>query len=264
MPNHCAMAHFKVAAALAVLAVALLGPAATPARAVGPTIQPGVEIDASGTGCTLAWLFQRADETPAGDVEMTVFAATAAHCVHVVREPVTLDDGTGIRIGEVAFVGERNSVDGRDYAFIKIDRERHAQLDPAMAGHPQIPTGLSTSPAKGDVMQFSGWGAGFELRPETRERRQGVLNYLSEVEHRITGVVGPGDSGGPVADVTDGNTAFGIVNTVGAGASPDALHVVIVGEGGANLDYALADAAKLGFTPGELCVAGQPCGEGVS
>jgi hypothetical protein len=52
-----------------------------------------------------------------------------------------------------------------------------------------------------------------------------------------------GDSGGPVADVTDGNKAFGIVNTVGAALTP----VPQAGEGGLSLDALLADGAAQGF-----------------
>ena len=75
-------------------------------------------------------------------------------------------------------------------------------------------------------MQFSGNGVGFHLTQPTREQRVGVLNATDGVEHDITGPVSPGDSGGPVADLTDGNTAFGIVDTVGVGVNPDALTVV--------------------------------------
>jgi hypothetical protein len=246
-----------VRAAVLTLALAMLGVGA-PARAAGPPIQPGVAIDTSGDFCTLAWLFQRAHETPAGDLEVSVFAATAAHCVHIVSEPVTLAaDGT--RIGEVAFIGA-NDIEGRDYAFVKIDPARYDQVNPAMTGHPQIPTGVSTSPQKGDLVQFSGWGLGFDSTAETRERRQGVLSYLDAEEHRAIGPVNFGDSGGPVADVTEGNTAFGIVSALSVGGDPSALTVVFAGEGGPNLSFMLADAAARGFVPGELCVAGQPCG----
>ena len=76
----------------------------------------------------------------------------------------------------------------------------------------------------------------------------GVLNATDGVEHDVLGAVTPGDSGRPVGNVTDGNTAFGIVNTVGVGANTDALTVVTAGEGGANLDFVLQDAASRGFS----------------
>jgi hypothetical protein len=51
-----------------------------------------------------------------------------------------------------------------------------------------------------------------------------------------------------VASVSDGNTAFGIVDTVGAGVNSGALTVVTAGEGGANLDFVLQDAAARGLS----------------
>ena len=241
-------------AALAALVLAL---PATPAQAAG-TIQPGAGIVTGGAGCTLAWLFERSDTNPDGTAATSVFGSTAAHCVERVGQEVTLAED-GSRIGQVAFLGNADE-DGRDYAFIAIDEAREADVNPAMAGHPTIPTGLSVAPAEGDVMQFSGHGVGFDQTAPTRERRQGILDWLGPKEHAILGVVLFGDSGGPVADVDEGGTAFGIVNTVGAGVYGDSMTIVHAGEGGANLDFVLADAASRGFSPGELCVAGQPCG----
>ena len=75
----------------------------------------------------------------------------------------------------------------------------------------------------------------------------GVLNATDGVHHDVLGVVTPGDSGGPVGNISDGNTAFGIVDTVGVGANTGALTVVDAGEGGANLDFVLQDAASHGL-----------------
>lgn len=243
--------------ALALVASLVAAPIA-PAHAEGPAIQPGAAIETDGSGCTLAWLFQRADQQPDGTTSVSVFGSTAAHCVDSVGQQVNLAE-TSTRLGEVAFLGNADE-EGRDYAFIAIDQAVYDQIDPAMAGHPTIPTGLSTAAAEGDVMQFSGHGTGFDLTAETRERRQGILDWDGEREHAILGVVTFGDSGGPVADVDEGGTAYGIVNTVGAGVRSDAMTIVTAGEGGANLDFVLADAAESGFSPGTLCVAGQPCG----
>ena len=90
----------------------------------------------------------------------------------------------------------------------------------------------------------------------TREARIGILNWTDGVEHLVLGPVISGDSGGPVANVTDGNTALGIVNTVGVGVNSDALTVVTPGEGGANLDFVLQDAAARGFTVALKTVSG--------
>jgi hypothetical protein len=233
------------AAAVAAAAVAL---AAAPASAAEPKIQPGESIVADGAYCTLNWIY---DGT--GAEAGQVFAGTAAHCVTGVGQEVSLAAGSLgdpiERIGEVAFVGNADE-HGRDYAFIRIDDEDLPQVDAALKGHPAIPTGVSTqaTASLGDVMQFSGNGVGFHLTQPTRESRVGILNWTDGSEHEATGPVTPGDSGGPIANVTDGNKAYGIVDTVGVGINADALHVVTAGEGGANLEFVLADAASRGFS----------------
>ena len=70
-----------------------------------------------------------------------------------------------------------------------------------------------------------------------------MLGYNDGSQHYSYGVVSPGDSGGPVADTTDGNKALGIVDTVGLALTP----LPQVGEGGVSLDGLLADAAAHGF-----------------
>jgi hypothetical protein len=129
--------------------------------------------------------------------------------------------------------------------LIRIDAEDVGFVNPAMKGHPNIPAGVSTvdTAAVGDVMQFSGHGVGFHATQPTQEERQGVLGYNDGEQHYIYGAVTFGDSGGPVADITDGNTAFGIANTVGAALTPQPQ----AGEGGLSLDALLADAAAQGF-----------------
>jgi hypothetical protein len=232
----------KRALAIGAIAAATI---AMPAAASAQQIQPGESITMDGSFCTLNWIYDGA-----GPLAGNVYAGTAAHCVSGVGQEVSLATGSLgepiERIGEVAFVGDADEP-GRDYAFIRVDAEDLSQVNPALKGHPNIPTGVSTGYARGDVMQFSGYGIVFHLAGATREQRIGVLNATDGVEHDILGAVTPGDSGGPVADVTDGNTAFGIVNTVGAGVNTGALTVVTAGEGGANLDFVLQDAANRGF-----------------
>jgi hypothetical protein len=222
-------------------AVAMVATMALPSSAMAQKIQPGESIVADGSYCTLNWIYDGGGST---------YAGTAAHCVAGVGQEVSLATGSLgdpiERIGEVAFVGNADEP-GRDYSFIRIDAEDLGKVDPALKGHPNIPTGVSTNAAQGDVIQFSGNGVGFHLTQPTREARVGVLNWTDGTEHLVLGAVTPGDSGGPVADVTDGNTAFGIVNTVGAAVNSDALTVGHVGEGGNNLEFVLADAAARGF-----------------
>jgi hypothetical protein len=118
-----------------------------------------------------------------------VYAGTAAHCVSGVGQEVSLATGSLgepiERIGQVAFVGDADAP-GRDYAFIRIDAEDVGQVNPSLKGHPNIPTGVSTGYARGDVMQFSGNGIVFHLAGATREQRIGVLNATDGVEHEIS------------------------------------------------------------------------------
>ena len=236
------MKHRKLAAVAAAFAGLA---AAAPAAAQEPAIQPGVSIEADGSYCTLAWIL----DGPGG-----TYAATAAHCVAGVGQAINVASGALMspieRIGTVAFRGDENTP-GRDYAFILIDSEDLAQVDPALKGWPEIPQGMSTAQtaSPGDLIQFSGHGVGFSLTQPTQEQRKGILNVAADAsgEHTVIGPVISGDSGGPVADITDGNKALGIVNTVGIGVNTEGLLPTHVGEGGVNLEHALADAAAQGF-----------------
>ena len=44
-------------------------------------------------------------------------------------------------------------------------------LNPALAGHPNIPTGVSRNYAKGNLMQFSGHGIAIDATAPTQQRR---------------------------------------------------------------------------------------------
>lgn len=240
----------RTLAAAVAIAISLL--AASSAAAQESKIQPGVSIESGGSYCTLAWILSG----PGG-----TFGSTAAHCVSGNGAVVNLATGAlgSIieRIGTVAFVGNADEA-GRDYAFIRIDDEDLGQVDPSLKGWPAIPRGLSTpaTASNGDIIQFSGHGLGFSLTQPTQEQRKGILNFIDEREHLVLGPVISGDSGGPVADVTDGNKALGIVNTVGVAVNSGALTVVHAGEGGANLSFAIADAAARGFGGLTLRTAG--------
>ncbi|MQA62922.1 MAG: hypothetical protein GEU86_15840 [Actinophytocola sp.] len=204
-------------------------------------IQPGVSISSGGGYCTLNWIYDGE-----GPLAGKVYGGTAAHCVTEVGERISLATGSlGENIqefGSVAYID-----DDLDYAFIEVDADAVGQVNPALKGHPAIPTGVSTTETSGtgDVMQFSGNGVGFHLLPLTQEQRVGILHSNDGTQHYVLGAVSPGDSGGPVADVTDGNKAFGLVNTVGAGVVNGLPYA---GEGGVSLEGMFADAAAAGFT----------------
>lgn len=233
---------------MTVLVVASALAAAAPASAQEVTVQPGAAIRSGGIACTMAWIF---DGRPGTPQQGAVFGATAAHCVpgvgaQVDVRPVEATGAGGGRIGHVVLRGD-DAVEGRDYAFFRIDDDDLPRVSPAMKGSPSFPSGLPRNPVPGDTMAFSGYGAGFELHAALREGRTGLLNRAGDAEHDVTGPILSGDSGGPVADVTDGGTAYGIVNTIGAGVNSTAQTVVVAGEGGANLRWVLADAASRGF-----------------
>ena len=244
----------KLRTIAATCAAAALLAGAAPASAQAQTIQPGISIEADGSYCTLAWVFYG----PGGQ-----YGSTAAHCVEGVGQVVNQAQGallgTTGRIGTVAFRGDENTP-GRDYAFIRFDDAVLPRVSGALKGWPAIPTGISTAATAkpGDIIQFSGHGVGFSYTQPTQEQRKGVLNVVADEngEHTVLGPVISGDSGGPVADVTDGNKALGIVNTVGVGVNTDGLIPVHAGEGGVNLEHALADAAAHGFSGLTLRTAG--------
>ncbi|MDX6287764.1 MAG: hypothetical protein QOG53_3249 [Frankiales bacterium] len=210
---------------------------ATPAAAA-PVIQPGSSLEFGSSFCTANWVYNGADGS--------TYLGSARHCTTGVGQQVDLATsslGTPIqRIGQVAYTSA-----ALDFLLIRVDPAVVPQVSAALAGHPNIPTGVSTTStaAIGDVVQYSGHGVGFHLTTPTQQQRVGILGFNDGTQHYSYGAVTPGDSGGPVADVTDGNKALGIVDTVGvavAGLLPQ------VGEGGVSLQALLADAGAHGFS----------------
>lgn len=224
------------AACLLAAAVTATAVAAPPAAAQEP-IQPGASIRSDGGQCTLNWVY---DGTGARAGE--VFVGTAAHCVEEVGDQITLQTGTFgsdlYVIGLVAFISSN-----LDYSLIRIDDANLELVDPSLKGHPEFPTGVSTTSTAnvGDLVQFSGQGVGFHLTQPTREERVGILHFNDGDHHSALGPVISGDSGGPVGNITDGNKALGLVTVICAGTQ-------CLGEGGVSLQGMLADAAAAGFT----------------
>lgn len=218
--------------------------------AAASMIQPGASIIAGSSNCTLNWVYDEVlTEDELQERDPRVLVGTAGHCVETVGQEVSLQEttfaGSELPFGEVAYID-----DDLDYAFIEVWPEHHDLVNPALKGHPAIPAGVSTqaTASQGDTMQFSGHGVGFHATEPTQEERIGVLNHNDGVQHHVTGPVTQGDSGGPVADLTDGGKAFGLVNTVGVGLSTDAMMIVLAGEGGLSLEGLLADADTEGWT----------------
>lgn len=223
------------------LGAAALLLAGTPrAFAQEPVIQPGSSITMGGAFCTLNWIY---DGT--GAQAGKVFAGTAGHCVSGKGQRVSLASGslgTAIEpIGRVAYKSKQ-----LDFALIKVKSAARDQVDAAMAGHPNIPTGVArpADTAVGDICQFSGHGVATDVTEPTQQDRVGVLVSNTRTQHYCDGVVSPGDSGGPVADVTAGKKALGIVNTVGVGVAGT---MPTAGEGGVSMPGLLSNAKQHGF-----------------
>jgi hypothetical protein len=228
----------RVTFAIMVLSAALgggFGGGTLPAVAA-PVIQPGSSLEFGDSFCTANWVY----DGPGG-----AYIGAAGHCTTGVGQRVDLATGslgTSIeRIGQVAYVSS-----SLDFLLIKLDSAVLGQVVASMAGHPGIPTGVSTTSTahRGDIVQFSGHGVGFDFTVLTQQQRIGVLNFFADGHQFVLGVVTPGDSGGPVGDITDGNKALGIVDTVGVDI---ALPNANVGEGGVAVYALLQDAAAHGF-----------------
>ncbi len=208
---------------LAVLAVG----AAPAAAQAAPALQPGAYHETDAGSCTLNFVYTGGSKT---------YLGTAAHCVSKIGEPVRDSDGT--TFGKVAFIGNED-VTEEDFAFIQVDREDRARVSPAMKGHPNYPTGVTTpqETRTGDVVQASGFGVGFGETRTTQEQRRAVLSFDDAETHALTGPVLFGDSGGPFAHVKTGK-ALGIVSRLCFG---------VCSEEGPTVQGLLAKAAARGF-----------------
>jgi hypothetical protein len=229
-------ATFTIFVLFAALGAAVAGVGTSLPALAAPVIQPGSSLEFGGSFCTANWVY---------DGGGSVYIGAAAHCTAGVGQQVNLATGslgsTIERIGQVAYVSSN-----LDFLLVRLDSGVLGQVNASMAGHPGIPTGVSTTSTaqQGDLVQFSGHGVGFDLTTPTQQERVGVLNFFQDGYQYVLGAVTPGDSGGPVGDITDGNKALGIVDTVGVNI---AFPNVNVGEGGVAVYALLQDAGANGF-----------------
>lgn len=218
--------------------------------AEGDVIKPGALIQVGGSFCTLNWIYDEVlTSEEAAEREPRVLAGTAAHCVDHVGQKGSLARSStihdpGVQFGEVVYIDA-----DLDYAFIEVHPDHHDLVDPSMAGHPSIPTGVSTTEtaAFGDLMQFSGHGGGYHLTAPTRERRVGVLSANNGRWHWVVASATRGDSGGPVANLTDGGKAFGHATALAVGHADGSTTGFQAGTSGVSLEGMLADAAAAGW-----------------
>ena len=229
------MSRLPVATLAATLCLASAAQAQTP-------IQPGAMLQTDAGQCTLNFVFDGLGRN-AGKV----YIGTAAHCGEKAGQAARdVDDQP---FGQFAFIADADDA-AFDYAFIEVAAEHLGRVDPALKGHPELPKGVTTpeETEAGDLVQMSGYGAGFGLTQPTQEQRQTVLQSDDADLFTLSGPSVNGDSGGPFVHVPTGK-ALGLVSQYGFtyGAT----------DVGPTIQGVLAKAANAGF-PVSLRAAGQP------
>jgi hypothetical protein len=216
-------------------------------------VQPGMLVNIGDTQCTGGFIF---DGT--GVQAGRHYLGLAAHCVddHI-GAPVS--DALDRPFGRVAFSAFPYADYSEDYAFVEIDPAAYERVDPALAGHPDVPTGTlpAGEGAPGDRLQFSGWGFVTASKTETREQRVSALKSHGEELWFAWGIVSNTDSGGPVVHLPTGKALGSVSNYCvplpvnhAAGFEPGCT------AWGPSIAGILADAAKRGFTA-EVRTAGE-------
>ena len=165
-------------------------------------IGPGARMTAPG-GCTLNFVVTDGTE---------LYIGTAGHCVGL---------GSRVSVAGRADIGT-TILDGArgDWAFIRIDPEDRAFVDPTMRGWGG-PSAVR-APMTGEVVLHYGWGASLGQIDATRARAGEVLVGIPGSTSSTViyaGAVDGGDSGSPVMTAT--GEAGGIaVATIFAGPAP--------------------------------------------
>lgn len=241
------MRFIRSAIAFVMCITLLPGALAQASQEVEAKIQPGASISTDTGYCTLNWVYDGV-----GKRKGQVFVGTAAHCLAKIGEPVHLMTTTFgeriLTIGKVVFIApdyDESIGSDYDYAFIKVNRKHLDAVDPAMAGHPEIPSGVAKAgdAGHGDTLQFSGHGVATFAAQPTREQRKGVLTVIDDRQWSAVSAATQGDSGGPLADLTADGSALGIVNTISAGVNGTQPTT----NAGLTVEWILRDAASHGF-----------------
>lgn len=170
-----------------------------PAPAAGE-IGPGRFMSAP-EGCTMNFVFTDGNR---------LFVGTAGHCSHTVGERASAPG-----IGEFGTIVYRRLEGNDDFALIRIDASKEANVDPTVPRWGG-PSGV-TVPADtliGDPIALYGWGTGFSIIEPTRSRAgllaaDGAQHYVAELPAVF------GDSGGPIVHIPTGK-ALGIVSGIRA------------------------------------------------
>ena len=213
-----------------------------PAAQAQTKLQPGAMLQTDAGQCTLNFVYDGL-----GSNAGKVYIGTAAHCGEKVGQDARdVDDQP---FGQFAFIADADDA-AFDYAFVEVAADHIPRVDPALKGHPELPTGF-TRPEEteaGDMIQMSGYGVGFGETQLTQEQRQTVLQSDDAEIFTLSGPSVNGDSGGPFVHVPTGK-ALGLVSQYGF--THGATDV------GPTIQGVLAKAAAAGF-PVSLRIAGQP------
>lgn len=193
-----------VAALVAAAAAAALAPTVGALASTPTLLQPGDAVtSAEGTPCTLGFVL---------DGPHATYIGTAAHCL----DPEVEDRAHNDRVGEFGTVVYDNDDPTVDLALVEVDDELEANVDGAVAGHPEAPTGVAdpdgTEP--GDRLHLAGQGLVVSRTEPTREERPSFLVEHNDTGYRSNGPVVNGDSGAPLVHAETG-TALGTVSRYG-------------------------------------------------
>jgi hypothetical protein len=180
-----------------------------------PGVRPGSLIDAGAGMCTLNFMFT----DPTGQRYM----GTAGHCLLATSplggedggevtfapgEGPEVLDGRGQRIGEFAYAVLQ---DPKDFALIRLDEG--VQANPQVCGFGG-PTGLNDETSGGlSPTVLSNFGNPLGLGTGVTAKTFVALGMPSDDHVFATGLVLPGDSGGPVLDTA--GRAVGVVVSTG-------------------------------------------------
>ena len=221
--------------ALLLVTILPFSPASEDAAAGNGLIQPGDFVAVGGAGCTLNFVYDGI-----GVNGGKVYMGTAAHCVGSVGQAASTDGYSNF--GTVAFIRSACCA-ALDYAFIEVKPQYHSVIDPSVRGHPDFPTGYTTSAESGlgDLIYISGWGMGFNVNGVLRHQRIGVVYGDNADTYTIEGPIIFGDSGGPLTH--ESGKAYGVVSRI--------VYGTILPPGGyqtgPSIEQVLSDAAASGF-----------------
>lgn len=177
-----------------------LGMLSLATAAASNPIQPGDQVNGL---CTLNFVFD-------SNVDDSVYIGTAGHCIDVGDSAST--DGHA-NFGVAVYDNPYGDGDGIDFALIEVDAAHAGAVSGAVAGHPQTPTGFTTSDQTepGDRLWISGYGIGVQATEPTREQRPSFLLDDDPKQYRSNGPVVNGDSGAPFVHAETG-AALGVVS----------------------------------------------------